>query len=72
MTPYPTPTGEPCPRQLRADGSLEGTGACYGCGSCLLLEQAAWPSDRGASDGTDGRPARDFRPCSESTLRDDD
>ena len=40
---YATPTGDACPRQLTSDGSLEGPGHCYGCGSCLLLEDAAWP-----------------------------
>ena len=32
-----TPTGEPCPRSLRVDGSVEGTGDCVDCGFCLLL-----------------------------------
>ena len=43
--PFLTPTGEPCPRQLRADGTVEGPGDCYGCGSCLLFELQAWPVD---------------------------
>ena len=38
-----TPTGAPCPRQLRPDLTVEGSGHCYGCGSCLLLETAVWP-----------------------------
>ncbi|GAA4972309.1 hypothetical protein GCM10025331_77580 [Actinoplanes utahensis] len=33
---YPTPTGEPCPYALRTDGTVEGDGACRGCGNCLL------------------------------------
>ncbi|GGN60352.1 hypothetical protein GCM10010112_16560 [Actinoplanes lobatus] len=33
---YPTPTGEPCPYLVRADGTVMGDGACRGCGSCLL------------------------------------
>ncbi|MEV0897572.1 hypothetical protein [Actinoplanes sp. NPDC049802] len=33
---YSTPTGEPCPYLVRADGTVEGDGACRGCGSCLL------------------------------------
>jgi hypothetical protein len=33
---YPTPTGEPCPRTVRVDGTVEGTGGCTGCGCCLL------------------------------------
>ena len=32
-----TPTGEPCPRTERLDGTLEGSGDCVGCGFCLLL-----------------------------------
>ena len=31
-----TPTGDPCPRSLRVDGRVEGTGDCQGCGCCLL------------------------------------
>lgn len=31
-----TPTGEPCPRTVRVDGGIEGTGDCLGCGACLL------------------------------------
>jgi hypothetical protein len=34
---YDTPTGQPCPRQLRVDGTVEGAGACLGCGTCLLF-----------------------------------
>lgn len=34
---YPTPTGEPCPRSLRLDGTVAGAAACHGCGYCLLL-----------------------------------
>ncbi|MEU4159263.1 hypothetical protein [Actinoplanes sp. NPDC026670] len=33
---YATPTGEPCPYTQRADGSVDGDGACRGCGTCLL------------------------------------
>jgi hypothetical protein len=32
-----TPTGQPCPRAQRVDGSLEGPADCHGCGFCLLL-----------------------------------
>ena len=32
-----TPTGEPCPRIQRLDGTLEGSGDCVSCGFCLLL-----------------------------------
>jgi hypothetical protein len=32
-----TPTGEPCPRVVRVDGTLEGSGDCVGCGFCHLL-----------------------------------
>ncbi|HWC68075.1 MAG TPA: hypothetical protein VG478_08425 [Acidimicrobiales bacterium] len=34
---WATPTGEPCPRAQRLDGSVEGGGDCLGCGFCLLL-----------------------------------
>jgi hypothetical protein len=34
---YATPSGEPCPRCLRVDGTVEGAGACFGCGTCLLF-----------------------------------
>lgn len=34
---YATPTGEPCPRTVRVDGSVQGSGACVGCGTCLLF-----------------------------------
>jgi hypothetical protein len=34
---YATPTGSPCPRTVRADGSVDGSGACLGCGLCLLF-----------------------------------
>ncbi len=33
---YFTPTGEPCPRSVRIDGTVEGTAHCHGCGFCLL------------------------------------
>ena len=32
---YATPTGGPCPRYLRVDGTVQGSGACVGCGTCL-------------------------------------
>ena len=32
---YSTPTGQPCPRTVRVDGSVEGSGNCLGCGTCL-------------------------------------
>ena len=34
---YPTPTGDPCPRQVRVDGTVDGSGACFGCGTCMLF-----------------------------------
>jgi hypothetical protein len=34
---YATPTGSPCPRTIRVDGTVEGAGACFGCGTCLLF-----------------------------------
>lgn len=33
---HATPTGEPCPRSVRVDGSVDGSGDCHGCGACLL------------------------------------
>ena len=39
---YLTPTGDPCPRSLRADGTVEGHGHCHGCGYCLGLQWAVW------------------------------
>jgi hypothetical protein len=29
---YDTPTGQPCPRSVRPDGSVAGDGACHECG----------------------------------------
>ena len=34
---FATPTGAPCPRTVRQDGSVQGSGACLGCGTCLLF-----------------------------------
>jgi hypothetical protein len=42
---YHTPTGAPCPRTIRLDGSVEGSGDCVGCGYCQLLVDAAWGGD---------------------------
>lgn len=47
---YATPTGGPCPRCLRLDGTVEGTGACTSCGCCLLLAEAAWPGSAPEGD----------------------
>ncbi|MCO8126881.1 hypothetical protein NHL50_06650 [Acidimicrobiia bacterium EGI L10123] len=33
---YQTWNGEPCPRHVRVDGTVEGSGDCLGCGTCLL------------------------------------
>ncbi|HWL35555.1 MAG TPA: hypothetical protein VNQ77_05125 [Frankiaceae bacterium] len=41
MSAYATPTGDPCPRTLRADGAVEGDGACRSCGlgpACPLFD----------------------------------
>jgi hypothetical protein len=35
--PWQTPTGDPCPRTLRIDGTVDTTGDCLGCGFCLLI-----------------------------------
>ena len=56
MERYATPSGEPCPRCLRDDGVVVGTGACTSCGCCLLLAFAEWPGwdQRTAARSTDG------------------
>ena len=51
---YETPTGAPCPRVVRKDGSIEGSGACCACGCCLLLLAAAWPDDPAERDEAGG------------------
>lgn len=33
---HDTATGEPCPRSVRTDGTVSGSGDCVGCGTCLL------------------------------------
>jgi hypothetical protein len=33
---YATPNGAPCPRTVRVDGTVEGSGDCLGCGCCLV------------------------------------
>ena len=33
---YATPTGEPCPRTIRVDGTITNSGNCQSCGTCLL------------------------------------
>ena len=43
---YATPTKACCPRALRVDGSVEGSGDCLGCGFCLLIAEAAWAPAR--------------------------
>ena len=42
-TRWDTPTGEPCPRAVRLDGTIEGAAHCVSCSCCLLLLRAAWP-----------------------------
>ena len=49
MEPFATPTGRPCPRSVREDGTVEGSGDCGSCGCCLLLAEAAWPDDYGVT-----------------------
>jgi len=34
---YPTPSGEPCPRTVHVDGTIENNGICQSCGTCLLF-----------------------------------
>jgi len=34
---YATPTGEPCPRTVHVDGTIENNGICQSCGTCLLF-----------------------------------
>ncbi|MGD9996816.1 MAG: hypothetical protein AB7L17_18000 [Ilumatobacteraceae bacterium] len=33
---YATPTGEPCPRTIHVDGTVDNDGNCQSCGMCLL------------------------------------
>jgi len=40
---YPTPTGEPCPRTVRVDGTIEFGGNCQSCGTCLLYGELVDP-----------------------------
>lgn len=42
---YPTPTGDPCPRTVRIDGTIELGGNCQGCGTCLLFGHLTDPDD---------------------------
>jgi hypothetical protein len=42
MTKYNTPSGEPCPRVVRRDGTVQGSGDCAACGTCLQLPELAW------------------------------
>jgi hypothetical protein len=44
---YATPTGEPCPYARRTDGTVDGDGACRGCGTCLL--GSGWESEAQAT-----------------------
>ena len=48
---YATPTGRPCPRVVRLDGTIEGGGDCLGCGNCLQFEDAfdAAPTTNGGA-----------------------
>jgi len=41
---YGTPTGEPCPRVVRVDGTVDGSGDCLGCGTCLQFGGLLEPS----------------------------
>jgi hypothetical protein len=34
---YATSTGDPCPRTIRVDGTIENGGNCQSCGTCLLF-----------------------------------
>ena len=49
-----TPTGEPCPRAERLDGTIDGTADCLCCGFCLLLADLVERSVR----ATDQAPRR--------------
>ena len=46
---YDTPTGLPCPRSLRLDGTIEGSGDCHGCGHCLGRQAQVWPGSAGVT-----------------------
>ncbi|MGZ6993169.1 MAG: hypothetical protein ACXVKJ_18815 [Ilumatobacteraceae bacterium] len=41
---YATPTGDPCPRTIRVDGTIENGGNCQSCGTCLLYSGLIDPS----------------------------
>jgi len=47
---YPTPTGAPCPRTIRVDGTIERGGNCQSCGTCLLFGELVEPCDDLSSD----------------------
>lgn len=47
---YPTPTGEPCPRTIRVDGTIESGGNCQSCGTCLLYGGLIDPNDTRPSE----------------------
>jgi hypothetical protein len=55
---YLTPTGDPCPRVVRVDGTVLGSGDCLGCGTCLLfgglLDASAWLEQPTAAHGAVG------------------
>ena len=53
---YQTPTGQPCPRSLRVDGTVWGSGDCQACGYCLLLEAAGWPVSASRYGGVSANP----------------
>jgi hypothetical protein len=51
---YPTPTGDPCPRTVRVDGTIELGGNCMSCGTCLLFGHLLDPTDPRPPTGSAG------------------
>ena len=55
---YATPNGCACPRTVRVDGTVEGSGDCLGCGVCMLFaglldrEAQVWSAPSSTAWGT--------------------
>ena len=55
---YATPNGRACPRTVRTDGTVEGSGDCLGCGVCMLFaglldrEAQVWSAQSSPAWGT--------------------
>jgi hypothetical protein len=51
---YATPTGSPCPRTIRVDGTIENGGNCQSCGTCLLYGGLIDPGSTATSEQPPG------------------